>query len=89
MTILTAACTTRSVTVGISNGRFSALPGFSIHTRLTDLVINGFHGSVVLGFPPSGVVRLDDARLSAACCTTAVYVAVTEPVCCWVPKPFD
>ena len=28
MTILTAACTTRSVTVGIPNGRFSALPGF-------------------------------------------------------------
>jgi hypothetical protein len=37
MTILTAACTTRSVTVGIPNGRFSALPGLGIHTRLTGL----------------------------------------------------
>lgn len=37
ITLFTAACTTRSVTVGIPNGRFSALPGFSIHTRLTGL----------------------------------------------------
>jgi hypothetical protein len=28
MTILTAACTTRSVTVGLPRGRFSTLPGF-------------------------------------------------------------
>jgi hypothetical protein len=35
--ILTAACTTRSVTIAPPNGRRSTLPGFSTHTRLTGL----------------------------------------------------
>jgi len=35
ITLSNVACTTRSRTVGIPNGRFSRLPGFSIQTRFT------------------------------------------------------